>query len=193
MDGHQKRTRLTRDKIEKAAMELFLRFGVQRVTIREIAAQADVSQVSIYNMFGSKDGVVEAMISKVFEHLMAAYHDICEKEATFEEKIEAILHLKLRSVEDGLAKFFMDNCQATELIAAKFKTFVSETRASFVTIIDQGKAEGSVSKSIKNETIMIFIDAIISYFIENEAVRKETFASQDKIKDLFTMLFKAMK
>jgi AcrR family transcriptional regulator len=53
-----------RDEIIAAARELFTVQGIDATTMAEIAAAADVSAPTVFNYFGSKDGILIAMISE---------------------------------------------------------------------------------------------------------------------------------
>lgn len=48
--------------ILQTAIELFSVWGIKAVSIAEIAQKANVSQVSIYNFFGSKDNLAKQVI-----------------------------------------------------------------------------------------------------------------------------------
>lgn len=53
-----------RDEIIAAARELFTIQGIDATTMAEIAAAAEVSAPTVFNYFGSKDGILIAMISE---------------------------------------------------------------------------------------------------------------------------------
>jgi AcrR family transcriptional regulator len=63
LDGFQRRRELKKSHILQAALALFMEFGIQKVSIKEIAAKANVSQVTIYNYFGGKDQLVHDVIA----------------------------------------------------------------------------------------------------------------------------------
>lgn len=53
-----------RDEIIAAARELFTVQGIDATTMADIAAAAEVSAPTVFNYFGSKDGILIAMISE---------------------------------------------------------------------------------------------------------------------------------
>ena len=63
MDGFEKRREQKKKDILKAALSLFQQYGVQKVTISEIAKKANVSQVTIYNYFESKDNLLAMFLN----------------------------------------------------------------------------------------------------------------------------------
>jgi AcrR family transcriptional regulator len=55
---------LRRDEIIAAARDLFARKGIDATTMAEIAEAAGISPPTVFNYFGSKDGVLIAMIDE---------------------------------------------------------------------------------------------------------------------------------
>ena len=53
-----------RDEIIVAARELFARQGIDATTMAEIAAASGISAPTVFNYFGSKDGILIALISE---------------------------------------------------------------------------------------------------------------------------------
>jgi AcrR family transcriptional regulator len=64
--------RQTRERIEEAAMSLFLERGFDATTIEDIAERAEVSKRSFFDYFPSKEEVVFAWQDGFADHLMAA-------------------------------------------------------------------------------------------------------------------------
>jgi AcrR family transcriptional regulator len=65
-----------RDRLLSAADELFYAEGVQSVGIERVLEHARVAKASLYNLFGSKEGLVQAYLEArhngTTEHLLAA-------------------------------------------------------------------------------------------------------------------------
>lgn len=52
--------------IVAAAKKLFSKHGIDRVTIEQLAAEAGVSVATVYSAFGSKSGILKAIVQKTF-------------------------------------------------------------------------------------------------------------------------------
>jgi AcrR family transcriptional regulator len=52
----------TKDRVLNAAKTLFLRHGIDRVTIAQIAAKADVAVSTVYALFKSKEGILRGLM-----------------------------------------------------------------------------------------------------------------------------------
>lgn len=60
----QARTRLARRAVLDAAADLFLERGYGATTIEAISAAADVPQATVYRLFGSKQGILKALVDR---------------------------------------------------------------------------------------------------------------------------------
>ena len=50
------------EKIIEAAIQLFMRYGVKRTSMNDIAAEAGIARQTLYNAFSNKDAVLQATI-----------------------------------------------------------------------------------------------------------------------------------
>ena len=60
------RTEQIKARILDAGKKLFAQHGIDRVTIEELASEADVSVATVYALFKSKAGILTAVIHKTF-------------------------------------------------------------------------------------------------------------------------------
>jgi AcrR family transcriptional regulator len=59
----------TRERIERAALKLFVEQGVAETSIRDIAREAGVSQGAMYNHFESKDALAWSLFAEHFSEI----------------------------------------------------------------------------------------------------------------------------
>ncbi|EAO7445718.1 TetR/AcrR family transcriptional regulator, partial [Listeria monocytogenes] len=88
MNNYEKRTRKKKTAIIQAALSLFGKKGFSDVSIKDIATLADVSQVSIYNYFGSKEALVSECASIIMQDTITLAEEILASEGTFTQKLE---------------------------------------------------------------------------------------------------------
>src|SRR5690625_6343800 len=91
MDGFEKRREQKKNDIIKAALSLFQKYGVQKVTIDEIAKKAHVSQVTIYNYFESKDNLIYHVFKYYVDDIWEEQKEMLESDIPFNKKIEKII------------------------------------------------------------------------------------------------------
>lgn len=80
-----------REKIERAAIELFAANGCDGVSIGEIAAAAGVSQGALYRHHPSKDELAWSLFSTAYLHSGAELDAIRAREADFPARIAAMV------------------------------------------------------------------------------------------------------
>ena len=71
MDGFARRKEQSKEEIRKAAWELFSQFGVDKVSMTDIARKAGVSPATIYNNFDSKEALAREFVSGMVEELVS--------------------------------------------------------------------------------------------------------------------------
>ncbi|MGD1856626.1 MAG: TetR/AcrR family transcriptional regulator [Leptolyngbyaceae cyanobacterium] len=71
-----------RDRIMKAAADLFYREGVQNVGIDRVIAESGVAKMSLYNNFKSKDALIAAWLQQRDANWREWFQKTVEKQAT---------------------------------------------------------------------------------------------------------------
>jgi TetR/AcrR family transcriptional regulator len=78
---------VTRDKLLNAAHELFVERADHAATVSEICTRADVNVAMVKYCFGSKDGLLDALLERVLAGLSAEVARLAEADLTPEEKL----------------------------------------------------------------------------------------------------------
>ncbi|EAC8743135.1 TetR/AcrR family transcriptional regulator, partial [Listeria monocytogenes] len=105
MNNYEKRTLSKKTAIIEAAQILFGKQGFTAVSIKDIAALADVSQVSIYNYFGSKEALIGECARVIMQDTIALAEEILASEGTFTQKLERAIQLCNVEINLSLSKF----------------------------------------------------------------------------------------
>ncbi|MBB6214193.1 AcrR family transcriptional regulator [Anaerosolibacter carboniphilus] len=188
MDGFQRRKETKKENIRQAAFELFSTYGVQKVSIAEIAARAKVSQVTIYNYFGSKDELLRNVMSVLLEKRLREDTEAIESNIPFPEKIERFISEKtgeLSALHSDFLKSVMSEDPAIRQMAEDF------TKNKFIPLmlklIEKGKDEGYIHHTISNEAILLYIHMF------REGKHSGTFLDLEQnkqlLKELVTLFF----
>ena len=114
MNGFARRKEHSKEEIRKAAFDLFSQFGVDRVSMVDIARKAGVSQATIYNNFGGKEALAREFVTTSVDQLI--------------DRIEAILTPDKRYTEkmDAFMAFIGDMLAHTTSLAAENPVFTSK-------------------------------------------------------------------
>lgn len=83
----------TKARILAAASDVFLRRGIHSVGINEVAEAAGASKLTIYKNFGSKDGLVEAVLTDRTRRVRAWHEQAVEQAESGRDRILAVFDL----------------------------------------------------------------------------------------------------
>jgi AcrR family transcriptional regulator len=83
----------TKARILKAAADVFGRRGIHATGINEIVEAAGASKLTIYKNFGSKDGLVEAVLADRTQRVRAWHNAAVEEASSGRDQILAVFDL----------------------------------------------------------------------------------------------------
>jgi AcrR family transcriptional regulator len=188
MDGFERRRERKKENIRQAAFELFSAHGVQKVSVAEIAKKAKVSQVTIYNYFGSKDDLMRDVVSVLLNKRLKEDTQAIESNLPFPEKIEAFISEKtgdIASLNPDFLKSIMSEDPIIRQIAEDF------TKNKFIPLmlrlIEKGKEEGYIHHNISNEAILRYMNMFRRGKQSDELLDFED--NPQLIKELATLFF----
>jgi len=158
MNGYERRTEAKKEKIRTAALDLFSAFGTEKTSVNEIAAKAGVAPATIYNYFGSKEGLMKDTIIGILEESWKSRRALWERDLPFPELVKRAI-----SMSDG----FFDRVNL-ETIKALFesdpgtKKLVDDfNRNSYPSIVrlflEKGRREGYVREDISLEAATVYL------------------------------------
>jgi len=81
----------TRDRIEKAAVRLFVEKGVAETSVRDIARAVDISEGALYRHYVSKDELVWATFEHHYVEFAARLSALASTETTAHGKLAAMI------------------------------------------------------------------------------------------------------
>jgi AcrR family transcriptional regulator len=161
MDGFKRRKERKRDSIQRAALELFKVYGFKKVSMKDIAHKANVSQVTIYNHFGSKEGLVREAIKTLILYSLGKYRSIIKGGGTFVDKLELIVFDKT----ELLGQFQGELIQTVIRNDPEIEQFVEdiwqrEVNQLVIDLFEEGRRQGYVNQDLSEEAIMAYYDIL---------------------------------
>ncbi len=119
-----RRQRKTRDAIYKAFCELLEHSRYENITVQDIIDRADVGRSTFYSHFETKDALLKAICSSIFEHIFKG--ELCDypgETHSLQEKLAHILwHLKdHRKDITGLL-----NCESSDIFMSYIREYLTE-------------------------------------------------------------------
>jgi AcrR family transcriptional regulator len=148
MDGFKRRTEQKKESIRRAAVELFKVHGFRKVSLGDIAREANVSHVTIYNHFGSKEELIRDVIKTIALDVTNKAREIIESDMPYLEKLNLIIFSK-----SSVAGQYQG--ELIKMVARDYKeiqSFIDELLEKEVnTLIDKLVEEGKKLKYINPE------------------------------------------
>ncbi|MBP1948467.1 TetR/AcrR family transcriptional regulator [Virgibacillus litoralis] len=189
MDGFQRRKERKKDTILFAALTLFKDFGIKKVSVTEIADQANVSQVTIYNYFGSKDDLIHAVMVYYLEEIWRDYEILLDSNLSYDKKIKQIIFKEgeiANQISETFFKEFMTYYKADSYINDYYTNKVVPRMIQF---FDEGKRLGYVNPNISNDAIFFYIQMFMEYMQREEVNTKMLSLTEDVITLFFYGIF----
>ncbi|WP_018932505.1 TetR/AcrR family transcriptional regulator [Gracilibacillus lacisalsi] len=169
MDGFKKRTQRKMSKILEASLQLFSDYGIKNVPIAKIASEANVSQVTIYNYFESKEKLIHETMVYFVEKEYQKFQDIINNDIDFPEKIEQIIFNKTddaAKINEEFYNYLMNDF--TNEGSYIDMAYQEKALPLFNKLIEEGKSTGYIHQDISTEAIMIYIHMFKDYMKKDD-------------------------
>lgn len=185
MNKYEITTKKKKETIIQAALALFKDNGFSHVTIKEIAFYANVSQVSIYNYFGSKEALVTHCAQYIVEEAIKKAKEILLKDIDFLEKIKMALAVCTSEMNTLLSNYFSKKALSDPVLFQLLVDNINQSkREIYREYIEYGKREGTIDSNLSTNVILNFMDALNE--VENKKELDESNVSElDQLYHLF--------
>lgn len=179
MNQYQKTTEKKKQAIIQAALQLFKEKGFKETSIKSIAEVAEVSPVSIYNYFGSKDNLVALCVNDLFEEITQQAEDILKSNLAFNTKLDQALDLCQEKMSQQISDYFQDKTVRDPAFSSLLtKAISAKKRDIYRTYINLGKEEGLIARDLSTELILNVMDALNS--VGNQLAHSDNFETDVK-------------
>ncbi|WP_239613724.1 TetR/AcrR family transcriptional regulator [Cohnella mopanensis] len=165
MNGFEKRANQIKAKIMKTTLEMLRASDPKKVRIADISKLAKVSQVTIYNYFGSKEELIREVFKNYFDKTIRDFEEYMNEGHSLKEKIEHIILLEKESYKDftpGLIKqLITEDNELSQYIERQYR---ETTIPLTVRIINEGKESGEISENVTVENVLAFIQLYMNQY-----------------------------
>lgn len=171
------------------ARELFYRYGVQRVTVEEICARANVSKVTFYKHFKNKNDLFVGLIRQMMQEGMDEYKAIFQAEIPFSEKVRQMTVMKKKYTE-SMSYEMMQSIYANPDpdVQALVREQTEKSMELHRQMIANAKARGDIRPDVKPEFVLYFMNKLIE--IANDEQLKALYESPQEMSiDLLNFMF----
>jgi AcrR family transcriptional regulator len=193
-NGFTRRKEQSKEDIRKAAWELFSQFGVEKVSIVDIARKAGVSQATIYNNFGSKEGLVREFVTAAVEQLVHRVQEILTPEKLYREKMAAFIQFISEIMADGTpsaadstiftSSFDLQNDPEVKKIRDEAQ---DKLATLLLGLVQEGKQQGQINQDLSKEAFDIYFRVFMDVFT-NPQLQHRFYHNPNLVRDLGSLM-----
>ncbi len=156
------RKRTKEKKLIESGTELFLRYGVKRVTVEEICNHAETSKMTFYKYFTNKNDILKRVLEKLITENRKQFTSIMESDLPFNKKIEKTILMKIEQAGNVSNEFTEDLFKHAD---SEVKNFMQQNLDDSFQLIRKfyGEAQhrGDIRKDIKLDFIFFMLKELI--------------------------------
>ena len=177
---------LMRKKVLLSARNLFFSFGYSKVTMDELASELNMSKRTLYQLYNSKNRLLEAVIYDFFQEFQENINKIINNQnknalASLKQIIFLIQKQTTKFSIHGFEDIRKNNSQAWQLISSlREKMFNSRLRE----ILNRAKKENNLREDIDVEIIILIILNTIQSVVNPEIISQLSYSTEDVIEML---------
>lgn len=186
VDGFQRRREQKENAILQAALTLFMDAGVQKVSIAEIAAKANVSQVTIYKYFESKENLTQLVLKFYVDQIWEEQKKQLNSDLPFLDKIKQITFSKsdyANQFNSQFFQYFMNDYSTGKSYVEEIYT--REAIPRMIALFDEGKEQGFIDQNMSNEAILVYMQIFKDYLQQKDV----SLTVLPMTEDLITLFF----
>ena len=158
MNGFEKRRAKIKEHIMKTTMDMLQTWEPKRLRIADIAKAAGVSQVTIYNYFGSKEELIKESFKDFVERSIREFEEEMLQKQSLKELISYTVFKEKQTYHNlspALIKEVMiDNPEMYVYIQEQYDSSIVPL---MVRMVEEGKARGEISGKVSVEAVLLLI------------------------------------
>ena len=158
-------------QIINTSMDLFLKFGMKRVTVEEICSTAKVSKMTFYKYFPNKIELVKHLLDTISEMIVSKISELRKLNISFTDKINLWIEFRLEITSKYSKEFIDEFFNADEKLATFINQMNKNNFTHFVKFITDAQKTGEVRQDIIPEFIPFVLDNLYG-LVKNDDVNR---------------------
>ena len=155
--------RKKKERIITAAIKLWRQaHRINKVSLDEIAREAGVSPTTIYNNFGTREGLVQEVIKYLSKEIMDTMMALIKSDLPYPVKMQGMVSAKLNTVS-GMQADIIEKIWADPASRQYIKEITeSQAKPLMKAVIGEGQREGYIHPDIPPELFVLYLNILQS-------------------------------
>jgi AcrR family transcriptional regulator len=149
-------------QIVEIATELFIKYGVKRVTIEEICTTSQVSKMTFYKYFNNKIDLAEYIIFKILDEAQLKFDNLLNQSDSFTKMINQFLIMKLEYAKQFSKEFYLDFVNLSPKIHQRIIIYTQKNQSQFIQLIKHAQK----TDNIRNDISIKFVSYMLNHIFE---------------------------
>ncbi len=154
-------------QIVETGERLFRNYGIKKVTVEEICAEAHVSKMTFYKYFTNKLELVKYIISQWYNDGLEITDNINAMDIPVTEKLRRMIEWKLEFISDMSPAFVNEFVHFDAELSKFIDQKMTKTVHRFLEYIEGWQKSGEVRPGIRPELILAALGKIHELFKDN--------------------------
>lgn len=160
MNGFEKRKETIKEKIKKTVLEMLRTVEPKKIKIADIAAEASVSQVTIYNYFGSKETLLNEVFKQYINQHVLDFETFIGEDRSLKEIIRYTVFADKEALREFTPTFFSYFLQDKEMGPYLEELYRTKGIPLVIQFIEDSKRKGEITSKISTPTIVAYMNML---------------------------------
>lgn len=161
------------EKIINTTIKLFIRDGVKKITMDEIAENSNVSKVTIYKYFVDKDTLYFEVGKHIFLHYIVKLENIITSSNVLIKKLYDFIAVISDFTNSGEFDLCKELTKYNNDIEVEYEQYLQIYKSSLLTLIDKGIENGLIKNNLDRKLIFHYIDMGVVYYQQSTEYRNK--------------------
>lgn len=164
----EKLTKKQRDIIG-AGRRLFHRYGLKKVTIDDICAEAGASKMTFYKYFPNKLELAKYILDTLFIHWLDRFWEVMRSDADFSGKMHRFMELKIEASYETSADLILEMYRSEDPEVNGFmKEWYNRSIDETIKMFTYAQKQGWMRKDLKPKLLLALMNGMMPIFMDEK-------------------------
>lgn len=164
------------ERILDTTTRLFVREGIKKITMDDIAENARASKVTLYKYFVDKDTLYYEVGSRICADYSQRLNDVVRSGTALVKKLYAFLDVIGDFADSGKFALCEELAAYNSAVNDAHEAYLQTYRDSILALLDDGVQTGLIKDGLDREMMFHYIDMGVVYYRQNAEYRNKMLA-----------------